>query len=157
LVHEADPNLHLRPPQLYSELLDHSIMIERMMATLGGLFGVLAMMVASLGIFGVMAFQVSRRLNELGLRMALGASRGGIITLIVREVAAMFAIGSLLGAVAALTLTGFARKMLFGITPTEPGIFALAAVILGATAFVAGWLPALRASRVDPMIALRHD
>ncbi len=157
LLNQTDSNLRLRPPQLYSDMLDHSIMIERLMATLGGLFGMLAMMVASLGIFGVMAFQVSRRLNELGLRMALGASRGGIIALIVREVAAMFAIGSILGVIASLALTGFARKILFGFTPTEPGIFGLAALILGVTAFVAGWLPALRASRVDPMIALRHD
>jgi putative ABC transport system permease protein len=80
-----------------------------------------------------------------------------IVTLIVREVAAMLVAGSLVGGAAAFTLTGLAQKMLFGITPTEPGVFALAALILGVTAFTAGWLPALRASRVDPMTALRHD
>ena len=75
LVREADPGLRLRTPQTYSAVVDQSIVTERIMATLGALFGVLALMVASLGVFGVMAFQVSRRINELGLRMALGASR----------------------------------------------------------------------------------
>jgi hypothetical protein len=82
LVPEADPGLGLSRPQTYLDLIDRSIMTERMMATLGGLFGVLALMVASLGIFGVMAFQVSRRINELGVRMALGASRGHIVALV---------------------------------------------------------------------------
>jgi ABC-type antimicrobial peptide transport system permease subunit len=157
LVREADPGLRLRTPQTYSAVVDQSIVTERIMATLGALFGVLALMVASLGVFGVMAFQVSRRINELGLRMALGASRGSIVTLIVRDVAAMVVFGSLVGGAAALTLTGFARNMLFGLTPSEPGVFAMAAMILGVTALIAGWLPALRASRVDPMTALRHE
>ena len=98
-------------------------------------------MVASLGIFGVTAFQVSRRVKELGVRMTLGATRGGIVTLIVREVAAMLTLGAFIRATVTLTLTGLAGKMLLGIAPTEPGVFALA----------------LRASRVDPMVALRHD
>jgi ABC-type antimicrobial peptide transport system permease subunit len=127
------------------------------MATLGGFFGLLAMLVAGLGIFGVMAFQVSRRVNEIGIRMALGAGRRSIVTLILREIAVMLAVGCPAGAAVALTLTGIARKMLFGVTPTEPAIFALAAVVLGAAALAAGWLPARRAARVDPMVALRHE
>jgi predicted permease len=157
LVRQADRGLRLQTPQPYSAIIDRSIVTERLMATLSGFFGLLALIVACLGIFGVMAFQVSRRVNEIGLRMALGASRAGIAALVLREVAMMLVIGSMIGGAMALAVTGVARKMLFGITPTEPGVFALAAVILGGTALAAGWLPARRASRLDPMMALRHE
>jgi predicted permease len=157
LVREADPSLRLRTTQTYSAVVDRSIVTERIMATLGGFFGLLALLVACLGIFGVMAFQVSRRINEIGLRMALGASRSGIVALVLRDVAVMLVAGSLIGAAAALTLTGLAGKMLFGITPAQPAVFALPAVVLAVAALAAGWLPARRASRVDPMVALRHE
>jgi predicted permease len=157
VVREADPGLRLRSAQTYSAIVDRSIVTERIMAALGGFFGLLALIVAGLGIFGVMALQVSRRVNEIGLRMALGASRGSIVTLVMREVVVMLGAGCLLGGSAALTLTGLTRKMLFGTTPTEPGVFATAAVVLGVAAFTAGWLPAHRASRVDPLVALRHE
>jgi predicted permease len=157
LVREADPGLRLRTTQTYSAVVDRSIVTERIMATLGGFFGLLALIVACLGVFGVMAFQVSRRINEIGLRMALGARRSGIVALVLREVAVMLAAGSLIGAAAALTLTGLAGKMLFGITPAQPAVFALSAAVLGVAALAAGWLPARRASRVDPMVALRHE
>ncbi len=157
VVPEADPGLRLRTAQTYSAVVDRSIVTERIMAALGGFFGLLALIVAGLGIFGVMAFQVSRRINEIGLRMALGASRRGIVALVMREVAVMVVAGCLLGGAVAVTLTGLTRKMLFGTTPTDPGVFATAAVVLGAAAFAAGWLPARRASRVDPMVALRHE
>lgn len=127
------------------------------MATLGGFFGLLALMVAGLGIFGATAFKVSRRINEIGLRMALGASRGAIVALVLREVGLLLIAGCLIGGTAALALTGLTRKMLFGVTPTEPAIFALAALVLGIAAIAAGWLPAHRASRIDPMVALRHE
>ncbi len=157
LVLEADPALRLRTPQTYSAVVDRSIVTERIMATLGGFFGLLALIVACLGIFGVMAFQVSRRINEIGLRMALGATRSGIVALVLREVAVMLVVGSMIGVAAALTLTGLAEKMLYGITTTQPSVFALSAAVLAASALTAGWLPARRASRVDPMVALRHE
>ena len=157
LVLEADPALRLRTPQTYSAVVDRSIVTERIMATLGGFFGLLALIVACLGIFGVTAFQVSRRINEIGLRMALGATRSGIVALVLREVAVMLVVGSMIGVAAALTLTGLAEKMLYGITTTQPSVFALSAAVLAASALTAGWLPARRASRVDPMVALRHE
>jgi putative ABC transport system permease protein len=89
--------------------------------------------------------------------MALGATRSGIVALVLREVAVMLAVGCLIGAIAALTLTGLAEKMLYGITTTQPDVFALSAAVLSAAALAAGWLPARRASRVDPMAALRHE
>jgi predicted permease len=157
LVSEADPGLRLRSAQTYSATVDRTIVTERIMATLGGFFGLLALIVAGLGIFGIMAFQVSRRINEIGLRMALGASRSGIVALVLREVALMLVVASPIGAAAALTLTGLARKMLFGITPAQPTVFALSAAVLAVAALAAGWVPARRASRVDPMVALRHE
>jgi predicted permease len=157
LVREADPGLRLRDTETYAAMIDRTIVRERVMAALGGFFGLLALLVACLGIFGVMAFQVSRRINEIGLRMALGASRSGIVTLVLREVAVMLVVGSPIGAAAALTLTGLAGKMLFGITPAQPAVFALSAAVLAVAALAAGWLPARRASLVDPMVALRHE
>jgi ABC-type antimicrobial peptide transport system permease subunit len=114
------------------------------MASLGGFFGVLALVVASIGIFGVMAFQVARRINELGVRMALA----------LREVAVMLIADA---AQSALAFTRSAAKLLFGVTATDPKIFALSAAIPGVATFGAAFLPARRASRVDPMMALRHD
>jgi predicted permease len=157
LAHEADPGLRLLTPQTYSTLIDRSIATERIMAALGAFFGFLALIVACLGVFGVMAYQVSRRTNEIGLRMALGASRGGIVSLVLREVAGLLLAGCLIGGAAALTLTGLTRKMLFGVTPTEPAVFATAAVVLAIAALAAACLPAHRASRVDPLVALRHE
>jgi ABC-type antimicrobial peptide transport system permease subunit len=137
--------------------VDRSIVTERIMATLGGFFGVLALIVACLGIVGVMAFQVSRRMNEIGLRMALGASRGGIVAMVLREVAVLLAAGCAIGGAAALALTGLTSKMLFGVRPADPGLFATATALLGSAALAAGWLPARRAAAVDPMAALRHE
>ena len=157
LVREADPGLRLRAAHTYSEVIDSTIVIERIMAALGAFFGLLALIIAGLGIFGVLAFQVSRRTNEIGIRMALGASRGGIVALVLRDVAMMLLVGSVIGGGVAFALGGLARKMLFGVTPADPGVFAVAAIILGGAAFAAGWLPARRASLVDPMVALRYD
>ena len=157
LLREADPGLRVVRPQSFAAFVDGTIVTERIMATLGGLFGLLALTVACLGIFGVTAFQVSRRINEIGLRMALGARRGNIVLLVLREVAANMVAGCAIGAAAALTLTGLAREMLFGLTAQEPGVFGVAAALLCAAAIAAAWLPARRASRVDPMTALRHE
>ena len=154
---EVDPSLHTRTMLMYSTLIDRSIATERIMATLGGFFGMLALIVAAIGLFGLLAFQVSRRTNELGLRMALGAGRRVMIGLVLRDVAGLVAAGVLIGTGVALAFGGLARRVLFGVTPTDPATFVTAALILGVTALVAAWLPARRASRVDPLIALRHE
>jgi predicted permease len=156
-IPEIDAALRLRLPRTYADAIDQSALNERMMATLGGFFGLLALLVACLGIFGIMAFQVSRRINELGLRMALGATRGNIVTLVMREVAMLLIPGCAAGCIAAVCLTRFAKSMLFEVTPTDPVAFSLAACALAAATLAAGFLPALRASRIDPMTALRHE
>jgi predicted permease len=157
VVSEVDPSLRLRRWRTYAAIVDQTIVNERIMATLGGFFGLLALIIACLGIFGMMAFQVSRRINELGVRMALGAGRGDIVALVLREVTLMLIAGVVIGGACARAMSGLAGRMLFGVTPTDTGVFALAAVALGASALAAGWLPAHRASRIDPMTALRHE
>ena len=157
LVREADPALRVRTARTYATIVDQSIATERIMATLGGFFGVLALIVAGLGMFGVLAFQVTRRTNELGVRMALGASRRTMMFLVLREVIAMVVAGVAIGAGGALVVAGLARTLLFGLTPTDPTVFGVAASVLAVAAVLAGWLPARRASRVDPVVALRHE
>ncbi len=156
-VREVDAALHVRTTLMYSTLIERSIATERIMATLGGFFGVLALVVAAIGLFGLLAFQVSRRTNEIGVRMALGATRRVMIGLVLRDVAGLVAAGVLIGTGVALALGGLAQRLLFGLTPTDPVAFVTAALILGVTALVAAWLPARRASRVDPLTALRHE
>jgi len=157
VIREADPALRLRMARTYEAVIDQSIATERIMATLGGLFGLLALVIAGLGVFGVLAFQVARRTNELGVRMALGATRWSMMRLVLHEVTWMVIAGVVIGAVASLMVTGLARRILFGLTPTDPNVFVAAASILTVAAVLAGWLPARRASRVDPLVALRHE
>jgi ABC-type antimicrobial peptide transport system permease subunit len=157
LVREADQALRVRTATTYAAIIDRSIGVERIMAMLGGFFGVLALLVAGLGMFGILAFRVARRTNELGVRLALGASPGSMMRLVLRDVIGMFVPGVVIGAGVALMLTGLARRILFGVTPGEPGVFVVAASVLACAAILAGWLPARRASRVDPLVALRHE
>lgn len=157
VVRQTDASLRTNTVATWSSIVDRTIITERIMAALGGFFGVLALIVAGIGIFGVMAFRVSRRVNEIGVRMALGASRPGIFALVLREAGAMVLVGCLIGAVFALVLARLARAMLFEVSPADPGFYAVAALVLAIAGIGAAWLPARRAARVDPMTALRCE
>jgi predicted permease len=157
VVRDADPALRVQSARPYTDVIDESIGTERTMATLGSVFGALAMLVAALGLFGLLAFQVARRTNEIGVRMALGAGRGSLMLLVLRDVAVMVACGIALGWAGAAMAAGFARSLLFDLTPTDPVVFAVAAGALALTALLAAWLPAHRAAHVDPLAALRHE
>jgi len=157
VLREADPTLRVVRLMTYAAWIDLTIPNEWLMATLGAVCGLLALVLAGVGMFGVLAFQVARRTNELGVRTILGASRWSMMRLVLRDVAAMVMPGIAIGGAVALLLTGLARGLLFGLTPTDPGVFLVAASILGASALVAGWVPARRASSVDPLVALRHE
>jgi predicted permease len=156
-VREADSALRVRTTMTYDALVDRSISAERMVAFLAGLFGVLALLVAGLGIFGVLAFRVARRTNELGLRLVLGATRASVMGIVLRDVAIMLATGLVIGGATALTMTGLARGILFGLTPTDSMTFAIAGALLTVAACTAAWMPARRAARVDPLTALRQE
>jgi predicted permease len=157
VLRQVDPGLRVFRLMTYDEWIDEGLPTERLMAIIGGLVGALALVLAGVGMFGVLAFQVTRRTNELGVRTVLGATRWSMMQLVLRDVIAIVVPGVVLGGGAALMLTGLARSLLFGLTPTEPGVFALAASILTAAALLAGWVPARRASSVDPLVALRHE
>jgi predicted permease len=157
LVRDVDPALDTRRTTTYESIIATSIAIERTLGTLGGLFGVLGLLVAAVGMFGVLAFRVERRTNELGVRLALGASQSSVISLVARDVVGMVLPGVVVGGAVALALAGFASRILFEVTPADPRVFAVAASILAGTALLAAWLPAHRAAHVDPLVALRHE
>jgi predicted permease len=156
-VRDADPALRVREARAYTDIIGESIGTERTMATLGGVFGGLALLVAALGLFGLLAFQVARRTNEFGVRTALGAGRASLMRLVLRDVAVMVGCGVVLGSAGAWMTAGVTSSLLFGLTPGDPGTFATAAAALTVTALAAAWLPARRAARIDPLVALRHE
>jgi putative ABC transport system permease protein len=127
------------------------------MATLSGFFGVLAMLIATIGLYGVMSYMVSRRRVEIGIRMALGAQRRHVLGLILRQSLALTAIGIGLGLAGAAAVTRYLRGMLFGVTPLDAGTFFGVAVLFAVLAAVAASIPAHRATKVDPLVALRTD
>jgi predicted permease len=134
-----------------------SLVQDELMATLCGFFGALAVTLAAIGLYGVISYTVAKRTNEIGVRMALGAQRSGVIGLILGEVAVLIAIGVVVGS--GLTLAGSkaSSSLLFGLKPRDPLTLVLAIVILAAIGFGASFIPARRATRVDPMVALRDE
>jgi putative ABC transport system permease protein len=134
-----------------------SLRREELMAALSGGFGVLAALLAAIGLYGVLSYMVARRRHEIGIRMALGADRRDILSMIGREAGALAAVGLALGAALAVAASQTARSLLFGVTPTDPWTLILAAAAFTALAAIASLLPAARASRVQPTVALREE
>jgi ABC-type antimicrobial peptide transport system permease subunit len=130
---------------------------ERLMAMLSGFFGLLAALLAMVGLYGVISFLVARRRNEIGIRLALGAERGQVVAMVMREAGRLLAIGLGTGIALALLAGRSARSLLFGLQPYDPLTLAAAAVLLALIAALASFLPAQRASKVDPMAALRDE
>jgi ABC-type antimicrobial peptide transport system permease subunit len=128
-----------------------------MLATLSTIFGCLATVLAAVGLYGVMAYMVVRRTREIGIRMALGASGGSVVWLVMREVLLLAAIGVAIGLPSAWAVTRLVETQLFGILPTDKITMALAAFGIASVAGVAGYLPARRATGIDPMRALRWE
>jgi len=138
-------------------IVDESILQERLMATLAGFFGGLAALLSVIGLYGVVSYSVSRRVREIGIRMALGAGATRVSKMIVVEAVELLALGVLAGLVVALLAARLAETLLYGLTPHDPVTVAMAVTLMAAVTLLAAALPARRASRVDPMVALREE
>lgn len=149
-----DTSITVRP---LSAQVDRAMVQERLMATLAGGFGVLALVLACVGVYGLLAYTVTRRSKEIGIRLALGAQRTRLIGMVLLRALALVVVGVALGVPAAWMLSRFVKSMLFGLEPADPTTTGTAVLLLATAALVAAYLPAWRASRVDPLVALRHE
>jgi predicted permease len=156
-VQSIDKDLPLRDIRTQTEQIEATISQERLFATLTAGFGILALILACIGIYGIMAYNVARRTSEIGIRMALGARARQVLFMILRESSWLALLGIAAGLTAAIALTRFVRTMLYGLKPTDPATLIAATIILLAIAIAAAYGPARRASRIDPMQALRHE
>jgi predicted permease len=156
-MREVDARVPVQQMQRLQRTVEDALFNERMLALLSTMFGLLATGLASVGLYGVMSYVVSRRTREIGIRIALGAERGTVIGMVLSEVARLTVAGIALGVSVALSLSQLVRSQLFGISPVDPLTIAVAAVTLALVAMLAGYIPAKRASRVQPIVALRYD
>lgn len=156
-IHEVDHTLPITDVTTLDEWVARSITDQRVIAQLSTFFGLLAVFLSAIGIYGLMSYVVSRRTNEIGIRMALGAERTHVRWLVMREVLILVAIGIAIGVPAALLSSKLVASMLFGLSTTDTASLLAAVAVMLAIAALAGYLPARRASRVDPMVALRYE
>jgi predicted permease len=156
-VRALDKDLPIARIVAFSAIVDAQLVRERLIAVLSGFFGVIALLLASIGLYGVVAYTVQRRTREIGIRMALGARRGAVIRMVMRHSLALIGAGLAIGLPLSLWLSKLTTSLLFGVTPGDPLTIGSAILVLIAVAALAGYLPARRAARVDPMTALRHE
>jgi predicted permease len=163
VVREIEPNLPVQNVKTQVEQADETLRMERLFAKLLTLFALLAQQLAAIGLFGVLAYAVSQRTHEIGIRMALGADRGNVLRMIVRQGMTLAVLGVVLGLVGAWALTKYLEswvslsKMLFGVKVNDPLTYGLIAVLLTVVALIACYIPARRAMKVDPLVALRYE
>src|SRR5262249_33160138 len=156
-VKKLDSSMPIHEAKTLEGQLDETLLTDRLIALLSAGFGLLATVLASVGLYGVMAFVVARRKKELGIRLALGAQRGLIIWSVMREVLVLLAIGLAVGVPAAIGLGRYVASQLYGIQPHDPSIATATMILLTIVSAAAGLIPAHRASRVDPIMALRYE
>ena len=157
VVKRLDPNLPIEELETLPAQVRNNTYLDRMMTTLSAAFALLATLLAAIGLYGVLAYTVAQRTREIGLRMALGAAPDRVRGMVLRQVAIMTLVGVLVGLVGALGVGKGAQSMLFQMTGADPAVLALSAVALALVALCAGFIPAHRASRVDPMRALKYE
>ena len=157
LVAQINPNILITSVSSLEELVDRSIATQSLIARLSTFFGILAVFLASIGIYGLMSYSVARRTNEIGIRLALGAQTGTLLWMVLRETLTLLAIGLAVGVPITLASTSIIKSQLYELSPLDPIAIASAIVIIAAMTVLAAWLPARRASKVDPMVALRCD
>jgi len=157
VVRDLDASIPVYNLRTLERQIDRSLVIERFVATLSTAFGILATLLAVVGLYGVMAFTVARRTREIGVRMALGAVQGDVVWLVMREVLVLVGGGMVLGLAAAWGLGRLVGAQLYGVTPNDPVTILGAAGLLAAVSLAAGYVPAIRATRVNPVLALRYE
>ena len=152
-----DPNLLVTDMKTQMEQIDQNIYQERLVANLSSLFALLALIVACVGIYGLLSYQVTRRTQEIGIRLALGAQRGDVLRIVLRQGAVLAILGALIGVGAALAVTRYLQSFLFGVKPSDPTTIVGVAFLLIAVALLASYIPARRAMKTDPIVALRYE
>jgi predicted permease len=163
VMREIDPNLPILSVKTQVEQADEALRMERLFAKLVTLFALVAQQLAAIGLFGVLAYMVSQRTHEIGIRMALGASRANVLKMIVQQGMVLVVLGVALGLVGAYVLTKYLEswvglsKMLFGVKVSDPLTYGVIAILLTIVAFIACYIPARRATKVDPLVALRYE
>jgi len=157
VVHELDAHLPILDMKTETQQLDESLLQERFFSALATFFGAFALLLASMGIYGTVACGVNRRTHEMGIRLALGAQRGDILGMIVRKTLFLLLIGLSIGLSCALAGAKLVSNMLFGVKPADPLTFIVVTLGLTGVALLASYLPARRATKVDPVVALRYE
>jgi ABC-type antimicrobial peptide transport system permease subunit len=156
-VARLDPNLPIENLRTMPQQIRENVFLERVMSTMSASFAALATLLAAIGLYGVLAYTIAQRTREIGLRMALGADRRNVRGMVFRQVAWMTGIGAVIGLIGALGLGRAAQSLLFELQGHDPAVLGVAVVLLALVALGAGMIPAQRASRIDPMRALRYE
>jgi predicted permease len=157
VIAQLDPNLPVQELKTMDQQVRENVFLDRMISTLSAAFAAVATILAAIGLYGVLAYTVTQRTREIGVRMALGADGGRVRAMVLRQVTVMILIGGAVGLAGAVALGRAAESLLFQMKGTDPFVFTGAAVVLVLVAFAAGYLPARKAARIDPMIALRYE
>jgi predicted permease len=156
-LQQAEPAMPIGRLTMLSEAIEERMVQDRLLARLSIAFGIVALLLSSIGLYGVLSYGVARRTSEIGIRKALGAQDGALVAMILRETGWLFLVGVVAGAALSAATMRLIANRLYGLTPADPVTFTLGASALALVAIVATWLPAYRASRVDPLVALRHE
>jgi predicted permease len=156
-IHSLDPVIPLQNIRTLEHDVDESILVERLVATLSGLFGLLALLLSAVGLYGVVAYAVTRRTREIGIRIAIGATRSSVLWLVLRDVFSMVLIGALIGTLAAFMATRAIAGILYGVSTQDPVSITVAGLSLAVAALLASFPPASRAAKIDPTVALRYE